>query len=117
MLAGGQAESQRDMRLTGGGVAEQQHVLVAHQELTARQFQHHRLVERRHGEEVEAVQAFGDRELGLPDTAFDGPALPIQQLQFCHPQEIARVVDILDRALPRHPIVLAHYGRQTQPFI
>ena len=36
MLAGGQAEGQRDMRLTGAGVAEQQHVLVAPQELTAR---------------------------------------------------------------------------------
>jgi hypothetical protein len=56
-LAGGQAEGQRDVGLAGAAVAQQQHVLAAQQELRARQFQHHGLVQRGDGQEVEAVQA------------------------------------------------------------
>jgi len=59
-LTGSQAEGECDMGLAGAGVAKQQDVLLAQQELAAGQFQDHRLVERGHSEEVEAVEALGD---------------------------------------------------------
>ena len=84
LLACGETEGQRDVGLAGSAVAEQQYVLAAREELAPRQFQHHRLVERRHGEEVEAVEAFGDGELRLPDASLGGAAFAVEQLQLGH---------------------------------
>src|ERR1700722_12312298 len=53
-------------------------------------------------------------ELRLADAALGGPALAVQQLQFAHAQQVARIVDILGRALPSHLVVLAQEGGQTQ---
>ena len=114
VLASCQAEGQRDMGLAGSGVAQQQHVLAAQQELRACQFQHHGLVQRRDGEEVEAVEALDHWELRLPDAALGGAAVAVQQLQFCHAQQVAWIVDVLDGTLPRHPVVLAQEGGQAQ---
>src|SRR5271170_6760770 len=109
-LAGSQAESQGDMRFPRSAVAQQQHVLAEGEELTSCQFQYQSLVQRRYGQEVEAVHGLDDRELRLPDAAFGGAALAVQQLQFGHAQQIALIVQLLDRTLPRHLVVLAQDG-------
>jgi hypothetical protein len=54
-LAGRQAERQRDVRLAGAAVAQQQDVFLARQELAACQFEDQRFVQRGDDEEVEAV--------------------------------------------------------------
>ncbi len=111
-LTGSQTESQCDVRLAGAGVAKQQHVLFSEQELAAGQLQDHSLVERGHGKEVEAVQAFGDRELRLSDAAFGGASFAVQQLQLRHAQQVAGIVDIFDRALSCDAIVLPPQRRR-----
>jgi hypothetical protein len=78
VLASCQAEGQCYMRLAGTGVAQQQHVLAAQQELRACQFQHHGLVQRRDGEEVEAVEALDHWELRLPDAALGRAAVAVE---------------------------------------
>ena len=114
LLAGGEPKRQRDVRFARPAVAEQQHVLSAGEELAPRQFQQHSLVERRHGEEVEAVQTLDPRELRLSDAAFGRAAFAVEQLQLSHAQQIARIVDIFGLTLSGHAIVLAQHGRQAQ---
>ena len=62
-LAGGQAQPQGDMGLAGAAVADGNDVLTV---FTPGQLHHQCLVQRRHGREVEAVQAFGCVEPGRP---------------------------------------------------
>ena len=114
LLACGETKRQRDVGLACSAVSEQQYVLAAREELAPRQFQHHRLVERRHGEEVEAIEAFGDGELRLPDASLGGAAFAVEQFKLGHAQQIAGIVEVLGGALPRHVIVLAQHGWQAQ---
>jgi hypothetical protein len=51
---------------------------------------------------------------GLPDAALGGPSFAVQQLQLGHAQQVAWIVHLLDRALPRHLVVLAQDGGQPQ---
>jgi hypothetical protein len=106
-LACSQAQSQGDVRFSSSTVTKQQYVFAAGEELTSRQFQHQGLVQRRHGQEVEAVHGLDDRKLRLPDAAFCCPALAVQQLQFGDAQQVVLIVHLLDCALPRHLVVLA----------
>ena len=48
------------------------------EELAAGQFENQCLVQRRDGEEVEAVEALYNRELRLPDAALSGAAVAVQ---------------------------------------
>ena len=82
LLAGGQAETEGDMGLAGARVAERDDVLAPLDVLAPSQFQGHRLVQRRNGLEVEAVETFDGRELGLPDPPLDHAALSVDQFQF-----------------------------------
>jgi site-specific DNA recombinase len=52
----------------------------------------------------------GDREPGLAHAALGGPPLALQQFQFGHAQQVARIVDIFGGALPGHPVVLTQEG-------
>jgi hypothetical protein len=90
------------------------HVLPPQHILRAGQFQHQRLVQRRQRREVEAVEAFDRRELRLFDAPLDHPALPLEQLQFGQPKQIADMVDAVAGALPGQPVMLAQEGRQLQ---
>jgi hypothetical protein len=56
----------------------------------------------------------GDREPGLAHAALGGPPLALQQFQFGHAQQVARIVDIFGGALPGHPVVLTQEGGQAQ---
>ena len=66
LLACGQAETEGDVCLARAAGTKSYDVLTALDPFAARQFQHLHLVELRYGGEVEAVEAFDDRELCRP---------------------------------------------------
>ena len=80
----------------------------------AGELQHQGLVERRQGQEVEAVEAFDRREPGLLDPPLDHPPLPLDQLQFGKTQQVTGMVDALGGALPGELVVFAQEGRQLE---
>ena len=114
LLAGGQAEPQRNVALAGAGVAERDDVLAALDVLAARQLHHQRLVQGRQRREVEAVEALHGRELGRLDAALHHAPLAIDQLLLGQPQQEAGIVDAFGGALPGDLVVLAQEGRQLQ---
>jgi hypothetical protein len=65
---------------------------ITERPLAARQFQHHHLVQRRDGFEVEAVQAFDGGELCRFDPSFDHAPLAINQFQLGQPGQIAHMI-------------------------
>jgi hypothetical protein len=67
-------------------------------------------------QKVEAVEAFDGRELRVLDAPLDHPALPLDQLQFRQPQQVADLIDSIARALPDQLVILAQAGRQLQRF-
>ena len=66
--------------------------------LATGQFQHLHLVELGDGGEVEAVQAFDDREPCRLDPALDLAALPFDHLPFGKPGEVSDMIDALGGA-------------------
>src|ERR1700726_3995687 len=68
-LAGGEAERQARMRLSGAAVAQSDDVLAGDDKFAAREFENERLVERRDGGEVECVETLHCREAGGADAA------------------------------------------------
>src|SRR5260370_39621936 len=109
-----QAQSQGDVRLPRATVAQQQDVLAAGEELASCEFQYSGSVQRRDGQEVEAVYGLDDWELRLADAAFRGAALAVQQLEFGDAQQVVLVVPLLDGALSRYLVILAQDGGQPQ---
>ena len=101
-------------RLAGAAVADRDDVLAAGDVLRAGQLQHQGLVERRQGQEVEAVEAFDRRELRLLDPPLDHPPFPLDQLQFGKAQQVTGMVDALGGALPGELVILAQEGRQLE---
>ena len=114
LLAGGQPQAEGNVGLAGAAVADRDDVLAAGDVLRAGKLQHQRLVERRQGQEVEAVEAFDRRELRLLDPPLDHPPLALDQLQFGKAQQVADMVDALGGALPGELVVLAQEGRQLE---
>ena len=102
------------MSLAGAGVADRDDVLTTDDVLRAGEFQYQHLVERRQCQEVEAVEAFDRRELRFLDPPLDHPPLPLDQLQFGKPEQIADMIDALGGALPGELVVLAQEGRQLE---
>ena len=102
------------MRLAGAAVADGDDVLAAGDVFRAGKFQHQGLVERRQGQEVEAVEAFDRREPGLLDPPLDHPPFPLDQLQFGKTQQVTGVVDALGGALPGELVMLAQEGWQLE---
>ena len=67
LLAGGEAEAERNVTLAGAGIAQSDHILPTLDVLASCQLEDQRLVERGDRFEVKAVQALDGRELRLPD--------------------------------------------------
>src|SRR3546814_16740906 len=88
LLACGQTETERDMRLSRAAGAKRNDVLASLDPLTSGQFQYLHLVELRDGGEVETIKAFGDREFGGLDPTFDLAAIPFDHLPFGKPEQI-----------------------------
>ena len=114
LLAGSQAKTEGDMGLAGATRPERDDVLAAVDELAAGEFRRQCLVERRDRLEVEAVQAFGRRELRRLDAPLDHAALALDQLEFAEPQQVLHVIAALGRALPGELGVFALEGRQPE---
>ena len=87
------------MGFAGAAYAKCDDVFTTLDVFTTRQFQNHHLVERWHGFEVEAVQAFDGGELGHPDPPLDHAAFPINQLQFGQANKVTHMIDALGSAL------------------
>ncbi len=114
LLAGGEAEAERDMGLSGAAWPESDDVLAALDVLATGQLQDQGLVERGDGLEVEAVQALHGREPGRSDAPLDEPALPVDQLQLGQAQEVAHMIDAFRGALPGHLVVISQEGGQLE---
>ena len=98
-LTSRQTEAEGDMGFAGAAIAKCDDVFTTLDVFTTRQFQNHHLVERWHGFEVEAVQAFDGGELGHPDPPLDHAAFPINQLQFGQANKVTHMIDALGSAL------------------
>ena len=114
LLARCQPESEGDMGLAGAARAKSDDVLAPVDPFTPGQFQNLHLVERRDRLEVEAVEAFGGRELRGLDPALDHPALSIDQFKFHQPGKELHVVQPFARTLTGQLLVLPQEGRQLQ---
>ncbi len=102
------------MGLAGAAVADRDDVLAAGDVLGAGKLQHQGLVQRRQGQEVEAVETFDGRELRFLDPPLDHPPLPLDQLQFGEAQQVTAMVDALGGALPGELVILTQEGRQLE---
>jgi hypothetical protein len=114
LLAGGQAKSQADMGLSRSRWPERNDVLAPIDKFATSELRRQGLVQRRDHLEVEAVEAFGGRELRGLDAPFDHPALALDQLQLTEPQQVLHMVLALGRALPGQLGVLALEGWQAE---
>ena len=90
------------------------HVLAARQIFASGQLQQERLVERRQGGEVIAVEALHGRETGRPNAPLDQALFPVDHLQLGQTVQIADVIDPLGGTLPSNFVVLAQKGRQPE---
>ena len=87
------------MGFAGAAWSAGDHVLTPFDPVAARQHLH--LVEFGDRLEVKAVEAFGGRELGRPDTALDHPSLALDRLQFHQTRQELDMVQALGGALAR----------------
>ena len=114
LLAGRQTQSQGDMGFTCAAWPQCDDILAPVDELTAGQLHGQDLVQRRDDLEVEAVQAFGRRELCGLDPALDHPAFALDQFQLAKPQQVVDVIPVLHCALPGLFGIFAVEGRQPE---
>jgi hypothetical protein len=113
-LTGSQPEPEGEMGLAGTAWSEGDHVLPLLEVGAAGELQDQHLVQGRDGGEVEAVQAFDRREVGLADAPLDHPPLAFQELELGKAQQVGGMVGTLRRALPGELVVLAQEGRQLE---
>ena len=102
------------MGLASTAVADGDDVLTPVDVLAARQLHDQVLVHRRHGQEVEGVEALRCREAYSLDPAVHHAVMAVYQLKLCEPQQVARMVDALGGALAGHLAVLSQEGGQLQ---
>ena len=113
-LAGGQAETEGDMGLTGPAVAHGDHVLAPVDVLAAGQLHDQLLVDRGDGEEVEAVEALRGREACSPYAAVHLAVMAVYEFKLSKPQQVAGMVDILGGTAAGQLAVLSQKRRQPQ---
>ena len=80
-LTRSQTETDGDMGLAGATVAESDDVVAALDVLASCQLQNQSLVQGRHRQEVEGVEALGRREAGCFDPTFHPAMVTVDQLQ------------------------------------
>jgi hypothetical protein len=94
--------------------AERDDVLAAFDPVAAGQFQHLHLVQLGDRPEVEAVEAFGDRELRGLDAPLDHAPFPVDKFKLDQTGQELDVVLALGRALAGELVVFPQKGRQLQ---
>jgi hypothetical protein len=109
--ARGGRKADREMRLPGPGVPDEEHVLPAVDELPPG---HEHLVHRGTGGEVEGLQGLERGEPGGLEPAFCGSALALQQLQLGDLQQVGEVIDVVGRGPPRHLLALGPDGGEPE---
>ena len=114
LLAGGEAQRERDVRLAGAAVAERDDVLMAQNVRAAGELEDEHLVEARDRGEVEGVEAFDRREARLPDPPLDDTPLAVDEFELREAEEIAGMIDAFARAVAGHLVVFPQERRQLQ---
>ncbi len=102
------------MGLAGAPVADSDDVLPPVYVLAACKLHDQVLVHRRHGQEVEGVEALGGGEACSLDPAVHHAVMAVYHLKLREPQQVAWMVDALGSALAGHLAVLSQEGRQLQ---
>ena len=113
-LAGGESQAEGHTGLVGPTVAGSDDVLTPVYVLAACKLHDQVLVHRRHGQEVEGVEALGGGEASSLDPAVHHAMMAVYQLKLREPQQVARMVDVLCGTLAGHLAVLPQEGRQLQ---
>ena len=113
-LAGGQAQTEGDVGLTGAAVAHGDDVFTALDVFAAGQLHHQGLVHRGYGQEVEGVQAFDRWEAGGADPALHHPLVAVDELQLGQPEQVLGMVYALGGALGRHLGVFSQKAGQLE---
>ena len=116
LLTGCQPKAETNMRLAGAAVSHSDNVLITGDVVTARQFHHQHLVQRRHSLEVEAVETFDGRELCGFDPSFHHASFAVDEFQFGKAQKIPGMINALGGALPGNLVVFPQEGWQPQNF-
>ena len=98
-LAGGEAQAEGEMGFTGAAVADGDEVFVAVDEAASGKVHDQGFVQAGDGEEIEAVEGFGDGKTRGFDTALDEAAFAVNQFHFHQAQQVADVIDVLGGAL------------------
>src|SRR6516225_2657467 len=114
LLAGGQPQSESNVRLPSAAVADRDRILAASNVFGAGKFEDQCLVERRDRCEVETVEAFHRWEPCLLDAALDHPPIALDQFEFGQAQQIAGMVDAFGGALPGELVIFAQERRQLE---
>ena len=91
--AGGKAQGGGQVRLTGAGVTEKEHVFVLIDIFPAHEFTHERLVDRGLRFESEALEGLEHGKAGVFDPALGGPLLAFNELAFDQLQQESGVVE------------------------
>ena len=98
-LAGGQAQAEGYVSLSGAAVAHGDDVLTAQGVLAAGQFHHQCLVHRGYGQGVEGVQALDGGETSRADPPFHHALVAVDQFQFSQAQQVLGMVYIFGGSL------------------
>jgi len=102
------------MGFSGAGRAERDDVFFAFYSLTARQFQHHHLVEAGNGFKVKAIEAFDGWELRGFDPALDHAPFSVDQFQLGQPRQVAHMIHTFRGTDARLLVVLTQESGQAQ---
>ena len=113
-LTGGESQSQGYVGLAGTAVAYGDDVLAAFYVLAAGELGHKPAVHRRHGLEVEGVQALHRRKAGGLDPAPHHAVMAVYELKLRQPQQVVGIVHPFGSALGRNLAELSQEGRQLQ---
>lgn len=106
-LAGGEAERQGDVGLSGSAVAQSDDVVAGDDKLASRQFQRERLIKRGNGGELERVEALDGGKAGGPDATLDHASFAIDELELDEAQEEADMIETPARGFRRDFLVFS----------
>ena len=109
-LAGGLAQPQGHMSLAGAAVTDGDDVLTALYVFATGQLNHHSLIHRWDGREVEGVQAFHRGEAGGPDPTLHHWLVPVDELKRSQPEQVLGMIHTLGGAPRGH----LPYSRRKQ---
>jgi len=102
------------MRFAGSRVPDEQHVFSFVEILASQQLSNQWFIDRRLGAEVIGIDGFDHGEIGIFDTSFGSPFLPVQQFPLRQTQQIDWEIGSIFLADRGNRRVFSEHGRQLQ---